>query len=318
MATELSLFASLHRWARGQDENFCTEGLIHLLRRYLEESPVKAMVIVRYLTSGLIGGSGERPETVTIHGQVVSDGKRPDIEIACGSALAWVEVKVDAPVGKNQLQNYKTIIPQRSSRYVVNLLWRGGEPLGDQNSPDNYLLWMDLAELLRRVASELNGLSARILTEDYLRFLRLRSLAMSPVSSSIVKSLVDVESLIRLVQETTGRKSIAWTSDHFLGCPVKVADVRVGWLGFNFTDPQWLFFTTDGHDPNRQVNLNAARELAEQNIGGVIGKHWCLSVDLAEEKDFYLGDASAQVKWLRERLLVPATQHAARVLGLSG
>jgi hypothetical protein len=140
---------------------------------------------------------------------------------------------------------------------------------------------------------------------------------MSPISSSIVQSLVDVESLIRLVQEVAGRKSIAWTNDHFLGCPVKVGDVQVGFVGFNLTEPQWLFFITDGHDSDLQLDLNAARELAEQNIGDVAGKHWNLSVDLADAVDLYVGDAGAQVKWLREKLLVPATQHAAKLLGLS-
>jgi len=315
MTSELSIFASLHRWARGQDENFCTEGLIHLLQLLLEAAPQQALKIIRYLTSGAIGENGERPGSITVHGQIVSDGKRPDVEIRCGGTLAWIEVKVDSPVSPNQLYNYKTRISRHAERHVVNLLWRGGDPLERENAPDNYLIWTSLADLLEKVASDLPSTVARVLTEDYLRFLKVRSLAMSSISPSIVQSISDVESLIRLIESATG-KNVRWTRYHFLGCPVVMKGLTVGWLGFNLTEPQWLFFTTDEHHQNLEMNPTAARELTDQNIGEMVGKHWTMSVDLSAATELFSCDAGAQVAWVRENLINTAAENAARLLGL--
>jgi hypothetical protein len=46
-----NLLASLHKLAKGQDENFITEALVHLLRFLIEREPTPAGALLALLTN---------------------------------------------------------------------------------------------------------------------------------------------------------------------------------------------------------------------------------------------------------------------------
>jgi len=328
-ANSPNLFGSLYKWAKRQDENFCSEGLIYALRLLLAESPHRALPVIRMLTNGLIGSAEDRVGAIQISGQVVSNRKRPDIEIACGTKLAWVEVKVDSPVADQQLANYKSELLGRNSKCSLSLLWRGGDPLPDNNRPDHYLRWVELSHLLRPDPYSMTTPGAfvdRVLV-DYLHFLESRQLAMSRVSSTITKSIQDVASLIRLLGElvsslglTPGRKTnISVDPDSpYLGRRVCKGDKVIGWVGVHLFEPQWLFFTTDGHDKGLRLNMDIAMQLVADGLGDLTSdrKNWTLSLDLENVPNLFSREPSGQISWLRENLLEPAVSAANRLYGL--
>jgi hypothetical protein len=198
-----NLFGSLYKWAKRQDENYCTEGLIYLLRLLLAESPDRSLSVIRLLTNGLIGQAPDLPTAIQVLGQVVSNLKRPDLQISCGKKLAWVEVKVDSPVADGQLASYHRELQGRDCESTLALLWRGGEPLPADNQPDHYVRWIEISECLKSLVVSGQPAAPRyeLLAPDYLAFLESRQLAMSPISPNVAHSIQDVGSLLRIAND---------------------------------------------------------------------------------------------------------------------
>jgi hypothetical protein len=316
-----SLFASLYKWAKRQDENFCTEGLIYLLRLLITESPDRARPLIQVLSGGLIGQSSDTLPATQVVGQVVSNQKRPDVQIACGRKLGWVEVKVDSPVGEGQLANYRKELRKRNCESRLVLLWRGGDPLPDNNRPDLYVRWIEVSECLRRLTQSAQPTTPRfdLVAQDYLAFLESRQLAMSPVSPNVARSIQDVGSLLRTIGElltqtklqapAARRRTTLNPDSPYLGHPVCVDGTVIGWIGVHLHEPQWLFFTTEGADKSLKLNLGMARQLAYDGRGDMSGdKNWTLSIDLTSADGMLSKDPAGQIDWLRENLLDPALQ----------
>lgn len=301
---EQSLFSSLHIWARHQDENFCTEGLICLLRLMLKDAPTQALEIISWLTTGLIG-SDTPANSIRISGQVTSDEGRPDIEITSPSKTAWIEVKVDSKVGPNQLERYRRDLYKKTGEVRLVLLSRSTEVLARENQPDISRRWLDLSTILSvALRSMQSPTKASVLLEDYLEFLGTRQMKLNRISETAAHSISEVATILsqlELACSTAGIKFRFAATKTWLGFSLGSSTCS-GWIGFNITDPQWLFFTTDGSPDEGRIVLELTQKCSLPG-GHLEGKHWTNSIDLVNCTDYLHASAADQVEYLRRHLI---------------
>ncbi len=301
---EQSLFSSLHIWARYQDENYCTEGLIYLLRLMLKEAPTQALQIIGWLTDGLIG-SDISASSICISGQVTSDEGRPDIEITAISKTAWIEVKVDSKVGPNQLERYRRDLYKKTGEVRLVLLSRSTETLASENQPDRSRRWLDLSTILTvALRSMQDPTKVSILLEDYLEFLGTRQMKLNRISETAAHSISEVATILsqlELACSTAGIKCRYTPTKTWLGFSLG-SSTCMGGIGFNITDPQWLFFTTDGSPDGARLVLEMTEKCPLPG-GHLEGKHWTNSIDLINCTDYLHASAADQVEYLRRHLI---------------
>jgi hypothetical protein len=311
-----SLFSALHKWAKRQDENYCTEGLIFLLRLMLLEVPRQALVVIDYLTNGLIGES-DRPQTIFISGQVVGAEGRLDIELRTANKIAWIEVKVDSKVAHRQLAKYRQMLSVQTSHQRLILLSRGGDQLEEDNRPHAFRRWIDLSsELIKCSRSPgFSGTRSAIYLDDYLSFLGTRQMRLNHVPSGVANSIQDAGSLLSVVKEAIRRAGLhakSCNGETSFGYTLKNEIEELGWVGFNITDPQWLFYTTEGQ--KQKIDLELAERV--QVPGGSIenGKHWANSIDLVECAEFFELNPDGQAEYLRANLIQASIETLAKII----
>lgn len=301
---EQSLFSSLHIWARHQDENFCTEGLIYLLRLMLKDAPTQALEIISWLTDGLIG-SDTTANSIRISGQVTSDEGRPDIEITAPNKTAWIEVKVDSKVGSTQLQRYRRELYKKPGEVRLVLLSRSTEQLAPENRPDRSRRWIDLSVVLQKSSRDsIVPTKASIVLEDYLEFLGTRQMKLNRIGETASRSISEVATLLsqlKLACSSAGVECRATFSKDCMGYSLGTSPC-LGWIGFNFTDPQWLFFTTNGSKDEARIVPELMIECPL--VGSYVdGKHWMNLLDLVSCTDYLDAPAADQVEYLRRHLI---------------
>ncbi len=308
MHAEHSLFTSLHKWARQQDENFCTEGLIYVLRLLLQESPLHAETILSWLTDGLIGPEC-RTERVTVTGQVSGDEGRPDIEISTASKTAWVEAKVDSAVGPTQLERYRRMLARKPGEKKLILLSRGADELAEANRPDRTRTWIGLSDQLDRVLFQLESFHANVafILRDYLSFLGPKQMKLNAVSRSASHSITDVGTIFSQIKLACAAARLQWKWNNsdaksYLGYLLSDGAECVGWVGFNLTDPQWLFYTTDGAHRRGEIDTTVAQSYVSPGMEWD-GKNWMHSIDLQTDEAYLAVIADEQVEYLRRRLI---------------
>ncbi len=307
MLAEHSLFASLHKWARQQDENYCTEGLIYILRLMLREAPTEAVDIIGWLTDDLIGA--DTPAIlIAISSQVSGEEGRPDIIITSGLKTAIIEVKVGSPVEATQLQRYRTMLAKRTGQGRLILLSRGNDVLAEGNRPDCTRRWIELSFRLQQSLRSFGSRTSKIaiVLEDYLAFLATKQMKLNGVSKMIAESIKDVGSLlsqIKLACESVGLK-VKWnkTGDGAIGYSVLEKGAYVGWIGFNVSEPQYLFYTTEGVPDESRIDPDLAQKC---DLPGscVVDTHWTNSIDLSECTDYLSESPAEQVNYLRLHLV---------------
>ena len=301
---EQSLFSSLHVWARYQDENYCTEGLIYLLRLMLKEAPSQALQIIGWLTDGLIG-SDTSANSIRISGQVTSDEGRPDIEITSPSKTAWIEVKVDSKVGLNQLERYRRDLYKKTGEVRLILLSRSTEILASENQPDISRRWLDLSTILTvALRSMQTPTKVSILLEDYLVFLGTRQMKLNRISETAAHSISEVATILSQLELACSTAGISFrfsAKRTWLGFSLG-SSTCLGWIGFNIADPQWLFFTTENSPDEARIVLELTHQ-CQLPGGSVDGKHWTNSIDLVNCTDYLSASAADQVDYLKRHLI---------------
>ena len=307
MLAEHSLFVSLHKWARQQDENYCTEGLIYLLRLMLRETPAQALGVIGWLTDGLIG-AGILPQTISISSQVTGEDGRPDIEIIAESKTAIIEVKVDSKVEATQLKRYRTRLEGKIGERRLILLSRGNDKLHPDNLPDCIRRWLDLSLRLRGTLEALPERPSKmsVILEDYLTFLGTKQMSLEVVSVLASRSVSDVASILTqlklAIEQFGGDAKRGWSEkDAALGYNIKIGGETVGWVGFNLYYPQWLFYSTEGAKDESKIDLTLA-DTHGLPTASVEGKHWTNSIDLVDCREYLNASAANQVEFLRRHI----------------
>lgn len=131
-----NLFTKLHTWkGKKPRENFVTDSLVYVLQYLLQHKPKEGRRLFGALTGHPTWLPKSRCKKVTVRSQPSTKRGRPDIEIFCkGHFCIYVEVKVEAQLGKDQLKRYLKALEEKKKHeeknletQLVLLTKRGGE-----------------------------------------------------------------------------------------------------------------------------------------------------------------------------------------------
>lgn len=145
-----NLFTVLHKWARRQDENFCTDAFAHLLRHLCKSEPDFACDVLAKLTDDWLRISPDEIPTVTVTTQVTAEQDRPDLVIRTHDRLAFVEVKMESEPREIQLKRYRHRLTSSGFAHTrLVLLTRYPPKLSDSDAePDFDCRWHQVADWL--------------------------------------------------------------------------------------------------------------------------------------------------------------------------
>jgi GMP synthase C terminal domain len=298
-----NLFARLHKWAARQDENFLTDSLAVVLEHLLILAPGVGTQLLRQLTGGFIDVSQGEASAIEVRTQIETGKGRPDLEICTSRRLAWVEVKVDADLGKNQLGNYQALLRNSEVNHGAQtklvLLTRYPVEVGDQSVLN--ILWHQVSEWLERAARDQPPMDSvcRFLCEQFIGFLRAKNMAVERVGWELCPGVRALASMLNMLLEAVAAckvpatKNAAWD---YVGLKV---DGKF-WVGFYFTDPDKLCFLTQCKIQREAATKLPVGEVSESTwIPG--GSRWGRSAELASEDiHFFARSKVSQMQWLQK------------------
>ncbi len=185
-----NLLLSLVKWARSSEENFTTEAFVHLLRHLQQHEPTIVQDLLKNVCDllrekkekGKQGIDLSKPlevkdlEFQTQVGYWLDERiLRPDISIVAPNYLIFVEVKVSAELGFDQLARYRAILEkEKGSRTgVLILLSRAPSTKLDRELADVAILWHQIAKWLRDALKSRTPISdvSKYLIEQFVNFL---------------------------------------------------------------------------------------------------------------------------------------------------
>jgi hypothetical protein len=185
-----NLLINLRNWANGQYENFTTEAFVHLLRYLIKNEHL----VARYLLRKMINEEVDRDITeIKFNRKVDGNLNRPDIQITTHDFLVFVEVKVSAGLGSNQMEKYLNSINNSKhlnrklillSRYVIN---------NPESADYISIYWYQIADWLGdylnyQLQSPVQDTS-RYLIEQFTEFLHGADLVFRPSSGNIINEI---------------------------------------------------------------------------------------------------------------------------------
>jgi hypothetical protein len=262
-----NLFAALYRWVEKHDENYLSESLALVIRRLLLHSPGPGSNLVSLITEGKIRVDSAEASRATVLAQRYTQTHGiPDIWIALPSADVAIEVKVDAPLGRDQLAAYRQELdhqgkPNRCLVFLSRL------PAGDEASQaDVSIRWFQLAEAL---SNFIGGTKVDPVTEylvsQFLDYLKFRMLALSPVRSAVsqavrqyyadypdggvlatrirnLENVNDFPTLQPLVDLLALMKSAVQTADLDASPILDSGQSPAPWIGYNIKRMKYFFY----------------------------------------------------------------------------
>ena len=281
-----NLLTALHRWASRQDENFITDAFAHLLQSLIERDRRFALNFLGYLTEERFPVLKEG-DPVQVSTQVTVAVGRPDIEISCANHLVYVEAKVEAGFGENQLERYLADLEQqspKSSTLVVLSRYPLDIPV-DIRARVVTRRWYQVAHWLHLRLGEgvIKDPVNIYLAAQLIEFFEARNILMEKVEPTLITGIRSFRSLIAMVSEAiaarkvTMHKSFArdWAGYYFS------KEKREFFVGLYYERPQFLVFET----VDFAVVPDAAKALG---FGKMLGSRWewLLPLD-SEEGNFF-------------------------------
>lgn len=292
-----------------KDENFHTEALAHLLRHLLLYDPIGAVNILKAITGGLLDLSSDEAKTVSINTQVRTlKGFRPDVEIRTSTHLSYVEVKVESSVHKGQLEEYRKALGESGfSNTSLTLLTKYPFYPENDEKPDYVFRWHQIAEWLERELEKktIQQPLSVYLAQQFLGFLRERSLTVERVSEELVPGVhallnlvVMLEEALKLVKVSLIKFDLQW---EWIGYSFKY-DFTQYWIGLRYDRPHILMVEIDEIDPVFYEKLPLGYV---DYVEGYEYEYWCWihELDMSSEKtQFFKLSKSAQLQCIEQFL----------------
>jgi hypothetical protein len=308
MAECNNLLIRLHRWVNRQDENFTTEAFVHLLQHLLDHEPQVAVAFLKFLTGNAVDLRVEEVLSVHLETQVTTDSGRPDVAIQTSRHRGFLEAKVEAGVGKDQLEKYRGELDKCGfERAALILLTRYPVPpeaLGGK--PDKCVRWYEIADWLAGdpATSTIQHAVSRHTARQFLGFLSARGMTMEQVGWEMVSGVQALRNFLSMLAEAASACKVSVkpnNSANYTG--FFLADSRY-WLGLAYETPGILHIHTAyvRIDKDKAEKLGKG-ELCEENW--VPGK-WAWQVDLdlqAEEVHFFARSRASQMQCLERFIL---------------
>lgn len=244
--SEDNLLLALSRCSDRQEENFTTEAFSYLLRHLARNEPRVAVTILDSLVDGSLRFAEEDCRTIQISTQQRSPEGRPDIEIVAPDLMMIVEVKVQADLGRRQLESYWEILKKSSRRKKrLVLLTRFFLDLDlDIKQPVYKVRWYKIAECLECERANLLNPISLYLSDQFLSFLRGKGMTMDQVGWELFRGIQSLANLRDMLNETLkglGGKITPGGGLNLMGfgCHWKS---RHFWVGIEFAEPGMLHF----------------------------------------------------------------------------
>ena len=126
--SEQNLFSALFKWARRQEENYCTDALVWVINHLLNNEDELGRRILSLLCFDEETSVYLAEGKITVKTQETNELDRPDVVIEADGFIAIVEVKVGAQLSGNQLPRYKGQLDKIKGERLgqLILLERGG------------------------------------------------------------------------------------------------------------------------------------------------------------------------------------------------
>ena len=217
------IFTSTTRYRK--PENQFTASLVYLLRYLWNNSPDNSKGEQRrrlcFFLSELCGVpfavdqhvvfTIQKPEIEDVVQDERPDNQRsvvlPDFQISSDSVLVWVEVKDAAPLGQDQLKDYRRSLlgkaGQRKKRLLLlrNRHFTPEEQEGADRSPWWYELYVGLRTMIDSPVFE-DGSSSHYLLNQFLKYMQQKGVpTVSRVDREHIKGLPSLMSLLVIVQK---------------------------------------------------------------------------------------------------------------------
>ncbi len=312
-----NLLVRLNNWAQNQHENFVTEAFAYLLQHLLAEDAAAGVHLLRRLTGGMLNLPVEEAHLVSISTQTEVEQIRPDIEITAPGWLVYVEVKVEAPLGDNQLGRYRATLGRAGVAHTgLVFLSRYNEKPPDGQEPDHAVRWFQVATWLDEDLREqrIEEPTSVFLAQQFLGFLWRRGMALGHVDSSLAdgaRSLVSLTTMLQYVLQQSAiptKNNMRWPE--WLGFEV---GTQASYLGVYVEEPSLLLFRTWG----AQIDRISAAALGKGRLWRQSGRlRWEHSLDLGRnEVRFY--DLSTEVQLETIRIFVAESMEIAAKISIS-
>lgn len=293
-----NLLSTLHRLAERQDENFVTEVFAHFLRALIESNRPEALQLLSLLSSGRISPTPESLGAITVRTQVSTDQGRPDIAIRSPEQLVLIEVKVDSPIGPDQVRRYRDFLDRSGVRETtLTLLTRDPVRADVARIADCAVRWYEVSERLE--ALHFGDPVLRFVTEQFLGFLGGRGLAMEHVGWELAAGIRSLRSLVQMIDKALATHKIK------VRAPCNASEctgryLRDGnesgneFVGIYYDQPAVLVF--EAYDISAHVEA-----LRECGKGQVQADRWVLELDLSsEEVHFFARPKDSQFRCVED------------------
>jgi hypothetical protein len=196
---ENNLLINLHRWAKGQDENFTTEAFVHVLKHLILYEPRIGNNLLKKITSGMLDLKVKDLQKVKVRTQPTVKKARPDFEIRYPDYLIFGEVKVDTKEDLKQLNKYLSILQsfKKINNKLLVFLTRYPADYPNHQIKTLPLRWFQIAKWLEDETKRKKIKDTSIhVVEQFLGFLDERNIIIKPVESEISRCIQLLQSKV--------------------------------------------------------------------------------------------------------------------------
>ena len=281
----------LHRLAGGQDENFLTEYLAHVILAFQEIDRKSAIALLRCICPEGLPFSSQDTDSIVVETQFSTAFGTPDLVLRVHDSIVFIEVKVDAPFEPTQLDRYRKALTERSeSQKTLGTLTRYANAVED--GPADYnVRWYNVANELSLISPKTEV--GKYLKNEFLELLRYRGITMDPVSWELAEGVRSFRSLVDMLGEALRQNEVQLTRSGAWDWQGYYLEHKRFFIAFYFDEPSVLCINT-------QVDVVTPIS-NELKLGQIDDRRWTYKIDLSTEQvHFYARSRASQQQFLEQ------------------
>lgn len=241
MKASKNIFSTLAKY-NPEEENYLTEAFVFLLNLLLHRERSVALEIL----TKLCDSSFAFDELIDVSTQHSTDQGTPDIKVSSSDKRIYIEVKVDSPLGYQQLERYRAELdchPEETKRLVL-LTLLPEDLSGHHGVVDKHIYWIELYDWLSKII--VHDSIDLYLLESLRDFLKEKGMGVEKVEIDYINGMVSFNSLINMIQAAIKNAKIefykgypraaAWNSKGFW------LEEKEYWCGIHYNKPTVITF----------------------------------------------------------------------------
>lgn len=202
----MNLFTNLSK-GNISKENYLTEALVYLLNHLLKNNKE----FVSQVLSRICELNFEEGEQIDVSSQIDISIGILDMKIETDTKLIYVENKIDASLGVDQIRKYREHLERRKKEIKkVILVSKWETKYDDLNKPDKHLRWYEVHKILEQCQKKHQGefsLVDQFLIDEFMSYMKEANMTIERVSWEFhngVKSMLNLIEQIRLSLNNVG------------------------------------------------------------------------------------------------------------------